>query len=189
MDYVWRRHLQAAARRSSAREGQDDRHPNHKAVGFADLVGFTALSQQVDEHVLAAVVDRFESIAYDTVVKLGGRVVKMIGDEVMFVVEEVRPAVEIALTLAEAYSRDEELSEVRVGLACGPTLEREADYYGPDGEPGQSDRQHRLPRLGGHVGRRPRSAGGRSGVFLAISEAAPIEGHRKGVPLVGQEIR
>ena len=54
---------------------------------------------------LAAVVDRFESIAYDTVVKLGGRVVKMIGDEVMFVVDDVRPAVEIALTLAEAYSR------------------------------------------------------------------------------------
>jgi adenylate cyclase len=131
MDYVWRRHLQAAARRSSAREAQDDPHSNHKAVGFADLVGFTALSQQVDEHVLAAVVDRFESIAYDTVVKLGGRVVKMIGDEVMFVVDEVRQAVEIALTLAEAYSRDEELSEVRVGLACGPTLEREADYYGP----------------------------------------------------------
>ena len=164
-------------------------HPNHKAVGFADLVGFTALSQQVDEHVLAAVVDRFESIAYDTVVKLGGRVVKMIGDEVMFVVDDVRPAVEIALTLAEAYSRDEELSEVRVGLACGPTLEREADYYGPTvnlasrivniafpGSVVTSDDVHAR-------------AGGRSGVFLAISEAAPIEGHRKGVPLVGQEIR
>jgi adenylate cyclase len=131
MDYVWRRHLQAAARRSAARESQDDVPSNHKAVGFADLVGFTALSQQVDEHVLAAVVDRFESIAYDTVVKLGGRVVKMIGDEVMFVVDEVRPAVEIAVTLAQAYSQDEELSEVRVGLAFGPVLEREADYYGP----------------------------------------------------------
>jgi adenylate cyclase len=58
-------------------------------------------------------------------------VVKMIGDEVMFVVEDVREAVEIALTLSEAYSEDEALSEVRVGLAWGPTLAREADYYGP----------------------------------------------------------
>jgi adenylate cyclase len=130
MDYVWRRHLQAAARQSASRDSADGQ-PDSKAVGFADLVGFTALSQQVDEHVLAAVVDRFESIAYDTVVKLGGRVVKMIGDEVMFVVDEVRPAVEIALELAEAYEKDEELSEVRVGLAYGPTLQREADYYGP----------------------------------------------------------
>ena len=89
------------------------------------------MSQQVDEHVLAAVVDRFETIAYDTVVQLGGRVVKMIGDEVMFVVDDIGAAVEIGLTLAETYSADEELNEVRVGLACGPTLEREADYYGP----------------------------------------------------------
>jgi adenylate cyclase len=131
MDYVWRRHLQVAARRSAARETQDDLHPDHLVVGFADLVGFTALSQQVDEHVLAAVVDRFETIAYDTVVQLGGRVVKMIGDEVMFVVDDIRSAVEIALTLAETYSADEELNEVRVGMACGPALEREADYFGP----------------------------------------------------------
>jgi adenylate cyclase len=130
LDYVWRRHLQVAARREAAREASDgDR--DTKVVGFADLVGFTALSQQVDEHILASVVDRFESIAYDTVVTLGGRVVKMIGDEVMFVVDDIPSAVEIALTLSEAYSEDDQLSEVRVGMASGPVLEREADYYGP----------------------------------------------------------
>jgi adenylate cyclase len=130
LDYVWRRHLQVAARREAAREASDGERDT-KAVGFADLVGFTALSQQVDEHILASVVDRFESIAYDTVVSLGGRVVKMIGDEVMFVVDDDRSALEIALTLSEAYSEDDQLSEVRVGLASGPVLEREADYYGP----------------------------------------------------------
>ena len=130
LDYVWRRHLQVAARREAAREASDGERDT-KAVGFADLVGFTALSQQVDEHILASVVDRFESIAYDTVVSLGGRVVKMIGDEVMFVVDDDRSALEIALTLSEAYSDDDQLSEVRVGLASGPVLEREADYYGP----------------------------------------------------------
>jgi adenylate cyclase len=55
----------------------------------------------------------------------------MIGDEVMFVVDDDRSAIEIALTLSEAYSEDDQLSEVRVGLASGPVLEREADYYGP----------------------------------------------------------
>jgi class 3 adenylate cyclase len=33
--------------------------------------------------------------------------------------------------LAEAYHDDESLSDVRVGLACGPALEREGDLYGP----------------------------------------------------------
>lgn len=130
MDAVWRRHLQAAARSRLARR-EADGTPDHKAVGFADLVGFTALSQQLSTHELAVVVDRFESIAYDTVVLLRGRVVKMIGDEAMFTVDDERSAVEIGLTLAETYGADEELSEVRVGIASGPVLEREADCYGP----------------------------------------------------------
>ncbi|CAN5859706.1 adenylate/guanylate cyclase domain-containing protein [soil metagenome] len=130
MDYVWRRHLQAEARARIAREhaGTD---PDHRVVGFADLVGFTALSQQVTAHELAAVIDRFEAIAYDTIGLLGGRVVKMIGDEVMFSVPGEDSAAEIALSLSETYRDDDELSDVRVGLAAGPVLVREADLYGP----------------------------------------------------------
>lgn len=130
MDYVWRRHVQAEARARMAREHADG-DPDHRVVGFADLVGFTALSQQVDAHELAGVVDRFETIAYDTVNRLGGRVVKMIGDEVMFAVPDEASAVEIALSLSETYRDDDELSDVRVGLAAGPVLQREADLYGP----------------------------------------------------------
>lgn len=130
MDYVWRRHVQAEARARMAREHADG-DPGHRVVGFADLVGFTALSQQIDAHELAGVVDRFETIAYDTVNRLGGRVVKMIGDEVMFSVPDEASAVEIALSLAETYRDDDELSDVRVGLASGPVLQREADLYGP----------------------------------------------------------
>jgi adenylate cyclase len=130
MDYVWRRHVQAEARARMAREHADG-DPDHRVVGFADLVGFTALSQQVDAHELAGVVDRFETIAYDTVNRLGGRVVKMIGDEVMFSVPDEASAVEIALSLSETYRDDDELSDVRVGLAAGPVLQREADLYGP----------------------------------------------------------
>jgi adenylate cyclase len=130
MDYVWRRHVQAEARNRMAREHADG-DPDHRVVGFADLVGFTALSQQVDAHELAAVVDRFEAIAYDTVNRLGGRVVKMIGDEVMFSVPDEASAVEIALSLSETYREDDELSDVRVGLASGPVLQREADLFGP----------------------------------------------------------
>lgn len=130
MGLVWRRHLQAAARARVVREraGAD---PSHVVVGFADLVGFTALSQQIGPHELADVVERFETLAYDTIGNLGGRVVKMIGDEVMFAVPHERAAAEIALSLAERYAADDDLPDVRVGLASGPVLQREADVFGP----------------------------------------------------------
>jgi hypothetical protein len=76
-------------------------------------------------------VARFEELAHDTVVALGGRVVKMIGDEVMFVVPTATSAAQIGLSLAEAYADDDLLSDVRVALAIGPVLVKDGDFYGP----------------------------------------------------------
>jgi adenylate cyclase len=101
------------------------------AVGFADMVGYTLLAQHLGEDELASVVSRFESLAHDIVTAMGGRVVKMIGDEAMFVVHSVADAARIGLSLAEAYADDELLSDVRVGLAVGPVLVQDGDYYGP----------------------------------------------------------
>ena len=130
MDYTWRRHLQAAARRKMVR-GADAEGDSVTAVGFADIVGFTALSQQLDEKSLAAVVERFEMTAYNTVAAMGGRVIKTIGDEVMFAVEGAREGLDLALELSEVYGVDEALGDVRVGLAAGPVLEKDGDLYGP----------------------------------------------------------
>lgn len=131
LDYVWRRHLQAASRRRLMAEGRAEGPTTPLAVGFADLVGFTAMSQQLSGQELARVVDRFEALAFDEIAAHGGRVAKMIGDEVMFVVDDVGAALETALDLAEAYADDEILSDVRVGLSWGDVLTREGDYYGP----------------------------------------------------------
>lgn len=128
LEQVWRRHLQDAARRRLLRGDSDEAH--HQVIGFADLVGFTALAQQVTDEELAAVVDQFERMAYDVVVAGGGRVVKMIGDEVMFLVDAPAMAAEIALGLADASRDAAGLGDVRVGLAYGPVLEREGDAYG-----------------------------------------------------------
>ena len=130
MEYVWRRHMQAASRNRLTRNDWTASGES-LAVGFADLVGFTALSQQMSSHDLAELIGRFEHLAYDIVAGLGGRVVKMIGDEVMFSVDDPLRAAEIALTLSEAYSEDEQLGDVRVGLSWGPVLQREGDCFGP----------------------------------------------------------
>ena len=131
--YAWRRHIQAAARRraSMRRDGSyESSMLTRLTVGFADMVGFTALSSQLSAEALARVVDRFEDLAHTTVVSGGGRPVKMIGDEVMFVTSDPMAAVRIGLALVEAYADDELLSDVRVGIATGPVLMREGDFFG-----------------------------------------------------------
>lgn len=133
LEYVWRRHLQAATHRAMLHRtrGVDEGARPVMAVGFADMVGFTLLSQHLGDVELAAVVARFEELAHDTVVALGGRVVKMIGDEAMFVVPTATGAAQIGLSLAEAYADDDLLSDVRVALAVGPVLVKDGDFYGP----------------------------------------------------------
>lgn len=131
--YAWIRHLHAAGRRAMV--ALDKGAPNVSelvlAVGFVDLVGFTILSQQLTTQELGAVVSRFEELSSDAVTRFGGRVVKMIGDEVMYVAEDASAAVQVGIILKEEYSKEKLLSEVRAGVAFGPVLAREGDYYGP----------------------------------------------------------
>ncbi len=132
LGFVWRRHMQAMARRAVLQRsavGEAGAGPV-LVVGFADMVGFTLLSQHLDDTELAQVVRRFEELAYDIVAGHRGRVVKTIGDEVMFVVEDPVAAARIGVGLADAYSRDELLSDVRVGMAAGSVLVRDGDYFG-----------------------------------------------------------
>ena len=131
LDFIWRRHLQAVMRTAIWRTTSGEAGPADLVVGFADLVGFTALSQQLPAEDIATLVDRFESVAYDTVAGLGGRVVKMIGDEVMFSNVEPAQAARTALQLARVCREDELLPDVRVGLAVGSVVEREGDLFGP----------------------------------------------------------
>lgn len=131
IDYGHRRHLAQAARRQVLWQEGTRAGLQELAVGFADLVGFTALSQQLTAHELADTVERFETLAYETIDSLGGRIVKMIGDEVMFIDEDVTDAVEIGLQLSERYESDEALSGVRVGIATGEVIGKDGDYYGP----------------------------------------------------------
>lgn len=130
LEYVWRRHLEIASHRVILREVTGGAVPA-LAVGFADLVGFTVLSQELDEASLARVIERFEVLAHEIVTSLGGRLVKMIGDEAMYVVEDPAAAARIGLNLSEAYGDDEIVSDVRVGIAAGPVIARDGDYYGP----------------------------------------------------------
>jgi len=126
--YVWRRHLAAAASRALA--NPDEVVARTMVVGFADLVGYTSLTRQLDEAQLAQVVGGFESIASDVIAEQGGRVVKTVGDEVMFTADDPAMGAEVALRLLESVDADDNLPGLRVGLAHGTVLARLGDIYG-----------------------------------------------------------
>src|SRR4028119_839677 len=60
MAYAWRRHLAAAVSRVEALGAKDsDLHTTQVTVGFADLVSFTALSNQMSEDRIGSMVEIF----------------------------------------------------------------------------------------------------------------------------------
>ena len=74
-------------------------------------------------------VARWEEVVYDTVAAHGGRVVKTIGDEAMFVgLSSAVAGIAIALRDAAA---GHGLPPVRTGLAAGMVVARDGDFYGP----------------------------------------------------------
>lgn len=130
LGYVFRRQLRAAVWRrlgmANTRGDQGD-----LTVGFVDLVRFTAITEEVPEDELDRLVTRFEEVSHEVVTVGGGRVVKMIGDEVMYVADDPGAAVDVAVQLVDAYSADELLPPARAGLAYGAALFRDGDYFGP----------------------------------------------------------
>jgi adenylate cyclase len=89
------------------------------------------LSEELDIDDLLQLVERFSAIAHDTVVSAGGRIVKTIGDEVMYITDTASTAAAIALQLTEASRGDALLPQTRAGVACGAVLSRDGDYFGP----------------------------------------------------------
>jgi adenylate cyclase len=126
--YVWRRQLAEALQRASVLTTQGD--AASLAIGFADIVGFTRLSRELAENDLTRLIESFEASAQDAATEFGGRIVKTIGDEVMFVSDTARQAAEMSLQLAEAYASDEGPLQVRIGMALGEVIVHHGDYFG-----------------------------------------------------------
>ncbi|MFA9566292.1 MAG: adenylate cyclase regulatory domain-containing protein [Acidimicrobiales bacterium] len=101
------------------------------AIGFADLVGSTTLAANRSLAELSVALDGFERTATEVVAAGGGRVVKFIGDEVMFRAPDPDSACAIALELAGRVRDDPDLPPLRAGVAFGDVLSRDGDFYGP----------------------------------------------------------
>ncbi|MGY5765904.1 adenylate/guanylate cyclase domain-containing protein [Brachybacterium sp. DNPG3] len=132
--FTFRRQLAAYAARAGSEVlhgDTDELFPLQRAVGFADLVQFTRLSQDLSGAQLADVVGRFEAISRDLISVGGGRVVKTVGDEIMFLADTPEDGAQIAVSLAETITAEPDLPGVRVGLCWGSMFSRYGDVFGP----------------------------------------------------------
>jgi adenylate cyclase len=126
--YVWRRHVAAAGGRALSNQEQGNRET--KVIGFADIVGYTTTSRHLDTLGLADLLDTFEQDASEAVAEHHGQVVKTVGDEVLFSVQDPADAAMIALRLSSPLRAEQGLPLLRVGMAMGPVLSRFGDVYG-----------------------------------------------------------
>ncbi len=130
-DYTLRLQSRDMLRRKLANVEADTAGARVLAIGFVDLVGYTAASQEMTLEEVSELVRRFEALAFDTAAQEAGRVVKTIGDEVMFVAPDARSVARIARRLTDRSTDDEILPLARAGLAYGLVVTRDGDYFGP----------------------------------------------------------
>jgi adenylate cyclase len=129
--YAWRRHLAAAVGRIEALGAEDsDLHTLVVTVGFADLVSFTQVANGIDGARLAGLVEDFESACADVVTAGGGRVIKTLGDSVLFIAGGPRQGVDIACDIVERIGGDSAMPDVHVGIATGSVVMRLGDVFG-----------------------------------------------------------
>ncbi len=130
--FVWRRQLASYFSRMISHETTDlaAAGVTSTVVGFADMSGFTALTRKATETELREVLGAFEAATTEVVGAHNGRIVKTIGDEVLFVADAPADGAEIALGLHAAAAADDRLPPLRVGLAAGPVVSRLGDVYG-----------------------------------------------------------
>ncbi|GAB76764.1 adenylate cyclase [Austwickia chelonae] len=129
--YAWRRHLAATVSQLSTQADElRENDAMEMTVGFADMVGFTRVVHRLDERELGSLVQRFEAAASDTVAAYGGRLVKTVGDEILFCCTSPDAAAGIALTLIDVHAKQGDMPPLRAGLATGPVTARLGDLYG-----------------------------------------------------------
>lgn len=97
---------------------------------FADIAGFTALTEAHGDEEAARVVAAFGDAVTRELPTFGAEHVKTIGDALMLRVPEPPQAVLLGLRIAQDVMRGSRAPAVRVGLHHGPAIERDGDYFG-----------------------------------------------------------
>lgn len=131
LDALLRRQMIAVAERMWTTDDERTAVTLPRAIGFADLVGYSAAAATLSPRALIDVLVEFDERTSTAVARRRGQIVKTIGDEAMFVTEDPADACRIALDLVREFETGP-LPPVRVGLARGEVVAVLGDVFGPD---------------------------------------------------------
>ena len=134
--HSWRRQLDALLKRmdheisTRGHEGLQPRFPLNRSLGFVDMVSYTSSSAILGGK-LVDLIGRFEQLSRDAVTDAGGRVVKMIGDAVMYIADDLETGLRVAVSLIEQLGADDQMLPVRASFVRGDVFSRSGDVFGP----------------------------------------------------------
>ena len=138
LNYVWRRHMASILGRTdaevSARGREDtgpDLYPLIRSLGFVDIVSFTQRAQGMSKAALTHMLEGFENTARDVITSRGARVVKTIGDAVMYISDDLLVAADVVTALVDELQKGPDAIRVRASLVEGRVISRSGDVFGP----------------------------------------------------------
>jgi adenylate cyclase len=97
---------------------------------FADIAGFTALTEAHGDEEAAALVASFSDAVDAELPAFEGEHIKTIGDALMLRIRDPAQAVPLALRIAHDVLTGHGAPAVRVGMHHGPAIEHNGDYIG-----------------------------------------------------------
>jgi adenylate cyclase len=126
---TWTVNIVAGAEIALRQAGLVEERLRQPAIVFLDITGYTQLTDEHGDAAAAQLAARLGPLVQRTSVAHGGRAVKFLGDGVMFVFPEPGPAVLAALEMVQDVEAAG-LPPAHVGIASGPVIFQEGDYYG-----------------------------------------------------------
>lgn len=137
MIYTWKRQLEALISRIDmevshrGQVGATGKFPLMRTFGFVDMVSYTSSSTHLTEIDLIDLINRFENICREAIPSAGGRVVKMIGDAVFYIADDLPTGLRVVTELIEKLTSDKNLLPVRASVVQGAVFSRSGDVFGP----------------------------------------------------------
>ena len=138
LTYVWRRHMASILGRTDAEvstRGREDigpdLYPLIRSLGFVDIVSFTQRAQGMSKAALTHMLEDFENTARDVITSRGARVVKTIGDAVMYISDDLLIAADVVTALVDELQKGPDAIRVRASLVEGRVISRSGDVFGP----------------------------------------------------------
>jgi class 3 adenylate cyclase/YHS domain-containing protein len=97
---------------------------------FADLAGYTALTEAMGDHEAADLAARFCAAVRDLLPPHAAQEVKALGDALMLRVPDAADAVRLGLRIVNDVGGRHFFPTVRVGMHTGEAVERDGDWFG-----------------------------------------------------------